>query len=160
MKRKLLFIIALIISLVLTSTFVNASPINYKAHLSNENPSIMTKGQGHVIFNVSTNRDWIDFKLNVTNIENVTMAHIHVAETPGGDGPPVVWLYPSAPPALLIPGRTNGPLNDDTIIALDFVGPFVEKTIEDLLTAFDEGRAYVNVHTTAYPGGEIRGTIG
>lgn len=160
MKRKLLFIFALIISLIMTSTFVNASPINYKAHLTKEDSSIDTQGQGQVKFNVSTNRDWIDFKLNVSNIENVTMAHIHVSDIPGGDGPPVVWLYPSAPPAVLIPGKTSGILNSDTIIALDFVGPYVGKTIEDLLTAIDEGRAYVNVHTTAYPGGEIRGTIG
>jgi hypothetical protein len=32
-------------------------------------------------------------------------------------------------------------------------------TLEDLRTAILEGRAYVNVHTTTFPAGEIRGDL-
>ena len=38
------------------------------------------------------------------------MAHIHLAPTPGANGGIVVWLYPSGPPASLIPGRSDGVL--------------------------------------------------
>ena len=39
--------------------------------------------------------------------------------------------------------------------ALDNAG----KTLEDLLTAIKENRAYVNVHTLPFPAGEIRGLL-
>jgi hypothetical protein len=96
----------------------------------------------------------------VANIENVTMAHIHVAAEPGGNGPPVVWLYPEGPPPSLIPGRTQGGLGVGEFSASDLVGPLAGMTLADLRSAFVEGRAYVNVHTGQHPGGEIRGTIG
>jgi hypothetical protein len=37
--------------------------------------------------------DLISYQLNVQDIENVTMAHIHIADLWGGEGPPAVWLY-------------------------------------------------------------------
>ena len=52
--------------------------------------------------------DVLSYTLDVQAIGNVTMAHIHVADTPGGNGPPAVWLYPAAPPAQLIPGTFTG----------------------------------------------------
>jgi len=97
------------------------------------------------------------YKLIVANIEDVTMAHIHVAPEPGQNGPPVLWLYPSAPPPTLIPGRFSGVLAEGTVTAANLVGPLASMTLEDLVGAIWEGRAYVNVHTTEYPGGEIRG---
>ncbi|MHB1485351.1 MAG: CHRD domain-containing protein [Saccharofermentanales bacterium] len=160
MKRKMFFILAMVTALVMSSTFVYAKPIMCKAHLSNETPTTMTRGTGIAMFVLSDEMDEMTFKLIVANIKDVTMAHIHVAATPGGDGAPAVWLYPDDPPAVLIPGRTQGILNMGTFTAADFIGPLAGMTMQDLLTAIDEGRAYVNVHTTAYPGGEIRGTIG
>ncbi len=103
--------------------------------------------------------DTWSYELKVHGLKNVTQAHIHVAEEPGGNGPPAVWLYPAAPPAELIPGRFTGKLGAGEITAAALVGPLEEMTLADLLTAIEENRAYVNVHTEQFPAGEIRGTL-
>jgi hypothetical protein len=95
----------------------------------------------------------------VVGIENVTMAHIHVADEPGGNGPPAVWLYPDAPPASLKVGLFSGTLAEGEFAASDLVGPLAGMTLADLRTAIQENRAYVNVHTEQLPGGEIRGQL-
>lgn len=101
----------------------------------------------------------LSYALSVQGIENITQAHIHVAAEPGGDGPPAVWLYPAAPPAELIPGEFTGQLGAGDFTDADLVGPLAGMTLADLLTAIEEGRAYVNVHTDQFPAGEIRGSL-
>ncbi len=118
-----------------------------------------TLSQGQVKLQVSDDGNAVHYRLIVANIRNVTMAHIHVSSTPGGTGGIAVWLYPSAPPATLIDGRTQGTLDHGMFTAADFKGLLTGLTVSDLVTAIHEGRAYVNVHTTAYPGGEIRGYL-
>ncbi len=78
---------------------------------------------------------------------------------PGQNGGVVVWLYPSAPPPQLIPGRTNGTLATGTITDANLVGSLAGQGLAALLDAMEAGNTYVNVHTTAYPAGEIRGQI-
>jgi hypothetical protein len=95
----------------------------------------------------------------VLGIANVTQAHIHVAAAPGGTGSPAVWLYPAAPPTVLIPGEFRGVLGEGSFAQANFVGPLAGKTLNDLLTAIREDRAYVNIHTQQFPGGEIRGRL-
>ena len=87
------------------------------------------------------------------------MAHIHVAPQGQQNGPPALWLYPDGPPPQLIEGRSNGVLAERTVTEAALVGPLAGMSFADLETAIDEGRAYVNVHTTQNPGGEMRGTI-
>jgi hypothetical protein len=41
----------------------------------------------------------------------------------------------------------------------NLVGALAGQTLADLIAHFNNGNAYVNVHTTLYPGGEIRGQI-
>lgn len=94
----------------------------------------------------------------VANSQNVTMAHIHLAPA-GVNGPVVVWLYPDAPPAQLLPGPSSGVLAVGTITEADLVGPLAGASLADLLDAMRAGNTYVNVHTEQYPGGEVRGQI-
>jgi CHRD domain len=50
-----------------------------------------------------------------------------------------------------------------TIVAANVIGPsdqgIAAGEIAELIAAIRAGRAYVNVHTTAFPGGELRGQI-
>ena len=101
----------------------------------------------------------ISYQLKVQGLANVTQAHIHVASTPAANGAPAVWLYPAVPPAVPIPGEFTGLLGEGTFTAANFVGPLAGKTLADLMTAIRENRAYVNVHTQQFPGGEIRGAL-
>jgi hypothetical protein len=72
-------------------------------------------------------------------LANVTAAHIHGPALPGVNGPVILPLTTS--------GGTAGTLNG--------AGTYTALQIADLLA----GKHYVNVHTSAFPGGEIRGQI-
>jgi hypothetical protein len=150
--------LALIAVLLLASAALANGNRNYTASLKGENevPAVETNAQGQAIFHLSKDGTELSYKLIVANIENVTMAHIHLA--PAG-GAVVAWLYPAGPPPQLIEGRFSGILAEGTITADDLVGPLAGQTFDDLLEAIAAGDTYVNVHTTAYPGGEIRGQI-
>ena len=99
------------------------------------------------------------FILNVEELSDITMAHIHIAEEPDGSGPPAIWLYPDSQEPELMEGVTSGELASGSFSESYFVGPLEGMTMDDLLAAIDEGRAYVNVHTSAYPDGEITGFL-
>ena len=164
MKRmSSLFAVLTTAVLLLTATTLQAAPgHNFVAHLNGAqevaNNPVVTKAQGQAIFNLSRDGNSIRYRLIVANIENVRMAHIHLAPA-DGNGPVVVWLYPEGPPAQLIPGRVNGVLAIGTISEDDLIGPLAGFTIDELIGQMLDGNAYVNVHTDQYPAGEIRGQI-
>lgn len=133
---------------------------NFRAHLSGQNevPANLSEATGEVIFQLSSDGLELKYKLIVANINDVTMAHIHLAKA-GANAPFVVWLYPSVPPAVMLPGTTNGILAQGVITAANLVGTMKNKTVLDLVSEFKAENAYVNVHTNTYKGGEIRGQI-
>jgi hypothetical protein len=133
---------------------------NFNTHMTGaeEVPARETRAQGQAIFKLSKNGQSLSYKLIVANIQNVTMVHIHRAPA-GANGPVVAWLYPSSPPAQLIPGRSQGVLAEGVITAADLVGPMASQSLDVLITELRAGNAYVNVHTAQYPPGEIRGQI-
>jgi hypothetical protein len=133
---------------------------NFNAHLNGDGevPPVNTNAQGQVTFKLSSDGNSIYYKLIAANIENILMAHIHLAPA-GTNGGIVVWLYPDAAPPQLIPGSFNGVLAEGTITDSNLVGALEGMTIEDLINEFLNNNAYVNVHTTQNPGGEIRGQI-
>jgi glucose/arabinose dehydrogenase len=134
-------------------------PNQFSAELSASAPGTDSIAAGQALLELSPDSDLISYQLNIQNIENVTMAHIHIADQPGGDGPPAVWLYPSAPPAELITGPFSGLLGQGSFTVAELLGPLAGKTLDDLLLAIQENRAYVNVHTQQFPPGEIRGQL-
>lgn len=121
-------------------------------------PTVASQALGVATFEVAADGNSIRYRLEVSRLVNVQMAHIHVAP-PGQNGPVVVWLYPSAPPPQLKPGRFDGELASGVITAASLVGPLARQPLAALLERVRVGEAYVNVHTVAYPGGEIRGQI-
>lgn len=134
--------------------------LNYTAHLSGEAevPSNDSRATGQAFFKLNKDGDALSYTLIVAHIENVRMAHIHLAPA-GENGPVTAWLYPSGPPAQLIPGFYNGILQKGMITSSDLVGPLAGRDLSDLLDMLQNGGAYVNVHTNQYPGGEIRGQV-
>jgi len=135
-------------------------PHNYRTHLTGDEevPVRDTQAQGQAIFQISPDGTSISYKLIVANIENVTQAHIHMAPF-GVNGGIVVWLYPAAPPAQLIPGRTQGILGEGVITEASLVGALAGQSLDVLIDAIEAGNTYVNVHTEQFPPGEIRGQI-
>jgi hypothetical protein len=131
---------------------------NFVAPLSGDQevPAADTRARGNTTFQLR--EDGLHYRLIVANIQNVSMAHIHLAPA-GVNGPVAVWLYPSAPPPQLIEGRFSGVLATGVITAENLVGPLAGASLGDLLDLMRAGGTYVNVHTSQFPGGEIRGQI-
>lgn len=132
-----------------------------------EVPVRATKAKGFLTLKLSRDRQSIYYALLVARIDNVQQAHLHLGAR-GTNGPVVAWLYPDAPPAVGIPGRSEGLLSHGAIEQL--YGPMAGQTIEELWAAIRAGDVYVNVHTNDlegepntgpgdFPGGEIRGQV-
>jgi hypothetical protein len=134
--------------------------LTFSAHLTGDQevPAVTTEAVGQAIFQLSKDGTELSYKLIVDGIENVRMAHIHVAPT-GANGSVVMWLYPQSPPAVLIPGPFEGILAQGTRTSVNLVGPMLGQDLSDLIDLMIAGQTYVNVHTAQYPGGEIRGQI-
>jgi hypothetical protein len=171
-KASLMISFLLVVVLAIVGIASAAPNRNFRAHLNAEGAGVESLAQGQAIFQFSMDGDELTYKLIVANIENLWMAHIHLANEPGGNGPPVLWLYPDAPPppSASITGRSDGVQAEGNVTAADLVGPLAGKSLADLRAAMENGLTYVNVHTNDFvdlpnsgpgdfPGGEIRGNI-
>jgi aldose sugar dehydrogenase len=125
---------------------------------SQEVPPVATRARGQAIFQLSKDGAELSYKLIVANLHNITQAHIHYGAA-GVNGPVVAWLYPEGPPSQLIEGRFSGVLAEGTITGNDLVNDLEGLPLSALIDLMMAGEAYVNVHTSQYPGGEIRGQI-
>lgn len=129
---------------------------NFKAHLtgSGEVPANTSIATGQATFQFSKDGTTLHYKLIVANIDDVRASHIHLAPS-GQNGPVVAFLYGGPP----IPGTTNGILAEGSITSADLRGPLGGESLDTLREKMESGELYVNVHTDAFPGGEIRGQI-
>jgi hypothetical protein len=97
--------------------------------------------------------DKILYKVNVTDMDKVNAAHIHLAEA-GKNGPVVLTLFKGGPTE-----QVNGTVAEANVTASNLEGPLKGKDVTDLATAIKNGTTYVNVHSTDFPDGEIRGQL-
>jgi hypothetical protein len=172
--RRLVMSVAVIV-VVSASTIVLAQGFKEISEILTgyeEVPAVSTTGNGTFNARISKDETRIDWELSYADTESaVTQAHIHLGQkdvnggitvffcTNLGNGP--VGIQP-CPPA---PATISG-----TIFAAD-VSPNIPATaaargqglntgeIDELIQAMRAGMTYVNVHTTAIPGGEIRSQI-
>ncbi len=119
-----------------------------------ETPGLLTGALGTADVAIDTVRRSVTVKLNLFNLPSGTTAgHIHVG--PKGVAGPVVldFGFPA--------GRTGDLALTFALTTREF-RPRPEigiATIDDAIQAIVGGNAYVNVHTTAFPAGEVRGQI-
>lgn len=172
----------LTLSLATSTLALAAPPHRFKAQLSGGDANgniIDTRASGQATFEVldEANGPAIAYRVNVAGIRNLWMAHIHVSADPSGNGPPAFWFVPTTPAAPPAPGqsvaqRIQGNLASGFIMSdAQLGGLLAGGTIDDLITAMEEGRAYVVVHTNDFdpdtpsgvagdsPPGELRGAI-
>jgi hypothetical protein len=103
---------------------------------SNEVPAVSSSAAGTGSVTVARDRS-VMAKITVTGM-NATAAHIHMGAA-GANGP------------VIVPFTKSG---DNT-----FVAPDGAKMTEEQYEAWKAGRTYVNVHSAANPGGEIRAQL-
>jgi hypothetical protein len=121
--------------------------------------AIDTNAQGQANFTLAKDGQSIAYKLNVSNIEDAFMAHIHAGGP--GNGPIVVWLFPSTDPTQAPnPAAAADKIRaEGSITAAQLTGVNGIDTLAELIELLNSGSAYVNVHTIANIPGEIRGDI-
>jgi CHRD domain len=132
---------------------------------SEEVPAVVTKAQGEFKAKISMDERSFDYELSYDDLKGkVTQGHIHVGQK-GVNGGIAVFLCDSE----FIQGTPGTPRCPDsgtvrgTISASEVIGPKEQGIgrgeFEELLRAIRKGETYVNVHTTSFPDGEIRGQI-
>jgi predicted alpha/beta hydrolase len=91
------------------------------------------------------------YKLLCFNITGVTGAHIHGPATADANGGILVGLYSSAATGAVDGTLARGSIERGVDLA--------DADFDALLDAMRTDKAYVNVHTSANSGGEVRGQI-
>ena len=141
------------------SFIMPGQPVPLTATLTDAAAGTGSSATGNATFQPNAGGTAIGYVLSVTGLENTFAAHIHVSTEAGGNGGVVVWLYPAGPPPTLIPGSFTGVLGEGVITADNLAGSLAGQSLDALMLAIQENRAYVNVHTQQFGGGEIRGWI-
>jgi CHRD domain len=116
----------------------------------NEVPARSTAANG--FSQVIIDGDQVHYAVEIDDIQNVFAAHIHTGAN-GVNGPVRVTFFNDQTNRVSTSDKTI--LADGTFTAADVSGI----SFADLLAAIRNGTAYVNVHTTQFPGGEIRGQL-
>jgi hypothetical protein len=123
----------------------------YVANLSpaNEVPAKTTTGTGVATF--VDNGDVINWTLSLTNMTGVVASHIH--------GPAVTGVNANVIINLFLPNVATGTLNGVVASGTITNANNGNISLDSLRTLFNNGNAYVNVHTSVNPGGEIRDQV-
>lgn len=137
------------------------APERWTATLSgaNEVPPATTTATGSATFE-AVGDTAISYAITAT-ISGVTMGHIHTGAA-GVNGGIMVWLAPpNGTSAQAASGAINGQLSTGRINAswIRGVGGQAAISLDSLKKLMRTGNAYVNIHTSAFGGGEIRGQV-
>jgi hypothetical protein len=124
---------------------------------SQQVPAVTTDAFGMATVRLIDNGTAIAFRVIVCDIVNVTASHIHVGAA-GTNGPVIIpfihgvlFSSPHGCKILAEGTRTAADLNTKASPSITSWNDFVKNLLA--------GNTYVNVHTTANPGGEIRGQL-
>jgi hypothetical protein len=131
-----------------------------------EDPLVLsTTGNGSFRARIDERQQEISYRLRYADLEgNVLQAHIHLggaAQSGGisvflcsnlGNGPVGTPLCPPAP------GSVSGTLTPDSVIGPAGQG-IAAGEFAELVDAIRAGVTYANVHSSKYPGGEIRAQL-
>jgi len=121
---------------------------------ANEVPPRGTAANGAVGFNVEGTT--VHYSIEVHQINSVTGAHVHSGAA-GVNGPIRISLYPR--PGVNFATTATGAINGVLIQGSFTAGDVTGVTFDQLLDQMRAGTAYANVHTSTFPGGEVRGQV-
>ncbi|MEF8700140.1 MAG: CHRD domain-containing protein [Candidatus Accumulibacter sp. UW26] len=151
-------------ALSLLSTLASASIITYTGALAPEVPGATGTGHVSLIFDDTTNELSIDTTFSGLS-GTTTVAHIHCCTAAPFTGTVGVAVTPGTLPGFPV-GVSAGSYS--TIVDLDLASSFTASfvtnfgggtlpgAIDALFAGLDAGKAYFNIHTSTFGGGEIR----
>jgi hypothetical protein len=149
----LALIAAAAVPAIATSCGSSTAPTNktYVANLiaANEGTGHTSPGSGVATFvDLGTEIDWT---LTLTNMTAVIASHIH--------GPAAVGVNTAVIINLFLPNVATATLNGVVGRGIITNANNANVSLDSLRVLFNNGNAYVNVHTSANPGGEIRDQV-
>ncbi|MGE0242973.1 MAG: CHRD domain-containing protein, partial [Nitrososphaeraceae archaeon] len=142
MKYTMLVKSFLIIISLVSFTTIFAEEKRFSTPLTGmeEVPPVNTNSTGIALFELKN--DNLNFKINVTNLDNIKGAHIHSGEF-GQNGDVIVTLFNPGNPTDIV----NGTMVEGNVNASSLQGPIKGKTINDLGQLMNNTQTYVNIHT-------------
>lgn len=130
-----------------------------------ENPDISTVATGSFKVTIDDRAQTLAYVLSYSGLEGtVTQSHIHFGKRAVNGGISVFLCGTAATPGPA--GTPTCPADGTvsrTVTAADIIGPTAQgiepASFAELAAALRSGAAYANVHSTKWPGGEIRAQI-
>ena len=131
-----------------------------------ENPDVSTAASGSFDARLSDDGDSLHYVLSYSGLEGtVTQAHVHFGKTAINGGISFFLCGtasnpgPAGTPACPTPGGTI----EGDIEAADVIGPAGQGievgNLAEIVAAMRVGHTYANVHSTKWPGGEVRAQL-
>lgn len=130
--------------------------VKFRATLvgSEEVPPVVTTATGSSEFTLSRTNDTLFVSITVNGLSNVRFGHFHTGAR-GANGAVVATLV--EPPTLT--GPQNGRIGRQFITATNLSGTLAGQPLSALVSQLRAGGIYVNLHTDANAGGELRGQV-
>lgn len=120
-----------------------------------EVPPVTTDATGSATVGISEDESSIDFEVTWENLSGpATMSHIHYGAADEA-GPVMIWLTEVGVSDGSFESPISGSVGEAAFMPVEG-GP---QSFAEALQAIRDGNTYVNVHTEANPGGEIRGQL-
>ena len=151
-------VISLTVVIATGSSLIYAqNQTKYKAKLGGDNvlPPVNTTASGRAVIFIGN--DWLWWKLNLTGINEPTMAHLHAGEK-GVNGAVITDLWDLLKSSNF-ENSTERMVITGNISSADLQGPLSGKTIADLQSAINALGVNIDLHTKNHPEGELRGTV-
>lgn len=121
---------------------------------TDENPVVLSGAFGSAEMTVDLAARTISYRVDVFNLPSgVTGSHIHVGPK-GVNGPIILFLDP--PLSASNDFGFSGTVTESILLARPAQGI---RSMDDAIQSITGGSTYVNVHSTVFPGGEIRGQL-
>lgn len=128
-----------------------------------EVPSISSAASGFFKATIDADNETITYELSYDGIAAPLQAHIHLGQFSVNGGISVFLCANVTAPAGTPACPASPATVSHTVSAADIIGPagqgLAAGEFAELVTAIRKGVTYVNVHSSAFPGGEIRGQL-
>lgn len=120
---------------------------------------VVSSGSGTWTGKLDPNTNILTWTMSFTGLtSNSSASHIH-AQAPTTSTANVVLNFATFAGSTIQLGGTSGTASGSITLSTATPGTGLTISGDSLLTAINAGQAYVNVHTSQYPAGEIRGQV-
>jgi len=142
-SRRIVILAACVTGIAAWAAAAKAAPETFKVPLTGAQqvPPVQTSGNGTADIAYDPATGVVTWSISYSGLTGPpTMAHFHGPAPEGKNGPVAIWLTKQGSPA-------ESPIKGEATLT------------PEQAQQFTAGNWYINVHTQAHPGGEIRGQV-